>query len=177
MSPFIEASRFCDKDFNDFALAYDLSNQNEMAKMLFSNRNMLSHFFFYQIDGILELHKIFQEKGLRDLEYDLVMMEERFLPNRTPFLVPAFKDLPWVCSPGQAQAAICFNKLGMERRFKMAMDGMRLLQNPSGGFWGSYGVPDLKKDPSGVWYFPTSEISWAVKFFMDACMIEEGIVP
>jgi hypothetical protein len=63
----------------------------------------------------------------------------------------------------------------MARRFKMAMDGMRLLQNPSGGFWGSYGVPDLKKDPSGVWYFPTSEISWAVKFFLDACIIEEGI--
>jgi HK97 family phage major capsid protein len=106
-----------------------------MAKMLFSDRNMLSHFFFYQIDGILELHDLFPEKGLRDIAYDLVMKEERFLPNRTPFLIPAFKDLPWICSPGQAQAAICFHKLGMERRFKMAMDGMKLLQNPSGGFW------------------------------------------
>lgn len=176
MTPFIKASRLCGMDDgSSFSFDYDLSDSDGIAEILFSDRNMLSHFFFYQIDGLLELHDLFPDKGLRDIAYDLVMKEERFLPNRTPFLIPAFKDLPWICSPGQAQAAICFHKLGMDRRFRMAMDGMRALQNPSGGFWGSYGVPDLKKDPSGVWYFPTSEISWAVKFFLDACMIEEGI--
>jgi len=132
----------------------------------FSDRNMLSHFFFYCLDAMIELEENCSwAKGFTDVARSLIMKDVQFLP-KVPFLIPAFSDVTWVCSPGQAQAAICFAKLGMKRRFELAMDGMRMLQEPGGGFLGSYGV--------GNWYFPTSEPSWAVKFFLDACLIEKS---
>jgi len=133
----------------------------------FSNRNMLSHFFFYCIDAMIELEENCSwAVGFKDVAKGIIMKEPQFLP-RTPFLIPAFSDVSWICTPGQAQAAICFFKLGMMKHFEMAMDGMRMLQEASGGFLGSYGV--------GNWYFPTFEPSWAVKFFLDACLIEKSM--
>jgi malonyl-CoA O-methyltransferase len=41
------------------------------------------------------------------------------------------------------------------------------LQNPSGGFFGSYG--------EGGRYFPAEEISWAPKYFIDAWLLRNGL--
>jgi malonyl-CoA O-methyltransferase len=59
-----------------------------------------------------------------------------------------------------AQLAIAWYKLGEKEPADKAMTYLEKLQNPSGGFYGSYG--------KGSVYFPTKEISWAVKFFLDA---------
>lgn len=132
----------------------------------FQDRNMLSHFFFYCIDGMIELSKNCEwARNLEKQTEDIIMQEALFLPKAS-FMIPGFSDVQWVCSPGQAQAAICFRILGMERRFELAMSAMKMLQEPSGGFLGSYGIGDN-------WYFSTSELSWAVKFFLDACIIEQ----
>ena len=134
----------------------------------FRNRNMLSHFFFYCIDGMVELSEnCAWAYGLKKQAEDIILKETLFLPKAS-FMIPGFSDVQWVCSPGQAQAAICFWKLGMQRRFELAMSAAKMLQEPSGGFLGSYGTGDN-------WYFPASELPWAVKFFLDACMMEQSL--
>ena len=168
LAPMIRASRFVEAMFN--------FEDPMIIVEKFSNRNMLSHFFFYQIDGLLELNELFPKYNLKKVAYDLIMQELLFLPTKTPFMIPAFESDTWICSPGQAQAAICFYKLGMINRFKLTLSGMKLLQHGSGGFYGSYGVVSNEKDANPIpWYFPTSEISWAVKFFLDACIIEQNL--
>jgi malonyl-CoA O-methyltransferase len=44
------------------------------------------------------------------------------------------------------------------------MDYLEKIQNSSGGFYGSYG--------KGAKYFPKEEISWAVKYFIDAYLLK-----
>ena len=44
------------------------------------------------------------------------------------------------------------------------MDYLVTLQNPSGGFYGSYGKP--------AQYFAKQETGWAVKFFLDTWLLK-----
>lgn len=137
----------------------------------FKDRNMLSHFFFYCLDGMLEIAENYLwASNLKSTAEAAIMDEELFLP-RKPMSIPALRDVKWICSPGQAQAALVFRKLGMMERFHLTLDTMKMLQNRSGGFYGSYGMASMfAVDPA--WYFPISEIPWAVKFFIDACVLE-----
>lgn len=65
-----------------------------------------------------------------------------------------------------------YYKLGkvemVDRFYKYAKE----LQNDSGGFYGSYGYSTLNKFTQYLshrrLYFTEGEISWAVKFFLDA---------
>jgi len=74
--------------------------------------------------------------------------------------VPAYPGVDWVCTTGVAQYAVIWYKLGRRAAGDRAMDCLMRRQNRSGGFFGSYG--------RGAEYFPDKEISWAVKFFLDA---------
>jgi len=74
--------------------------------------------------------------------------------------ISAFPNVGWTCSVGLAQLAVIAYKLGMRREADAAVDHLCRIQNPSGGFYGSYGL--------GASYFPQEEISWANKFFLDA---------
>src|SRR5262249_59965372 len=66
----------------------------------------------------------------------------------------------WVCSPGLAQLAICWYKLGEAESADRAVAWLEAHQQPSGGFLGCYG--------EGGTYFPTAGLSWAAKFYLDA---------
>jgi len=57
--------------------------------------------------------------------------------------------------------ALVWYRLGEKRRADAALKFLSLLQNPSGGFFGSYGV--------GATYFAAEEISWATKYVVEAC--------
>jgi malonyl-CoA O-methyltransferase len=59
-----------------------------------------------------------------------------------------------------AQLAQVWYRLGEVNHADKAMKFLENLQNPSGGFFGSYGV--------GAEYFPCEEISWAVKYAIEA---------
>jgi malonyl-CoA O-methyltransferase len=59
-----------------------------------------------------------------------------------------------------AQLALAWYKLGITDPADKAMAYLATIQNPSGGFLGSYG--------NEARYFPYQEISWAVKFFLEA---------
>ena len=87
-------------------------------------------------------------------------MEHLTTLQRKDGSVPAYKHVSWVCSTGLAQSAIIWYKLGMKEYADKAVHYLEKIQNRSGGFYGSYG--------KGANYFPEEEISWAVKFFLDA---------
>ena len=64
-----------------------------------------------------------------------------------------------------AQLAIAWYKLGELEPADKALNCLIGLQTSTGGFCGSYG--------SGKMYLPDEEISWAVKFFLDALLLRE----
>ena len=66
----------------------------------------------------------------------------------------------WVCTPGLAQTAICWYRLGQAKPADRALKWLDAHQQPSGGFLGSYGEDGT--------YFPAVELSWAAKFYLDA---------
>jgi malonyl-CoA O-methyltransferase len=113
--------------------------------------NTLSHFYAYIIEALLDLG-----------ETDLAKrgMEQVMKFQKKDGSVPAYKNVSWVCSAGLAQFAVIWYKLGMRTCADNALEYLYNIQNRTGGFYGSYG--------KGADYFPTEEISWSLKFFLDA---------
>ena len=74
--------------------------------------------------------------------------------------IPAYPNVDWVCSTGMAQYAVIWYLLGQPERADRALRYLDRIQNPSGGFFGSYG--------KGAAYIAGAEISWAVKYYLDA---------
>ncbi len=116
----------------------------------------LSHIFGYMMEGLVELgeHEL-ARKGLRQAA--AIQAESG--------AIPAFPGVNWVCSTGMAQLAVAWYKLGDRAPADRAMAYLETLQNKSGGFYGSYG--------KGARYLPSDEISWAVKYFIDAWLLRE----
>lgn len=113
--------------------------------------NMINHFFAYVIEALCDLNeKDIIKEGIEHITI-LQMQNGK---------VPAYKNVSWVCSTGLAQLAVIWYKLGMNENADKAMHYLEQIQNRSGGFTGSYG--------KGKSYFPEEEISWAVKYFLDA---------
>jgi malonyl-CoA O-methyltransferase len=74
--------------------------------------------------------------------------------------IPAYADVDWVCSTGIFQYSVIWYKLDQPEKASRAFNYAKRLQNFSGGFFGSYGLNST--------YFYNQEISWAVKYFLDA---------
>lgn len=79
--------------------------------------------------------------------------------------IPAYSGVSWTCSTGMFQYAGLLSKMGDVSRADMCFSYMAALQNPSGGWFGSYG--------QGKQYFPEAEISWAAKYFLDALRLRQ----
>jgi malonyl-CoA O-methyltransferase len=120
-----------------------------------SELSTISHYFGYMMEALVDLGEIdLAKKGLESVA----------AIQKKNGAIPAYPGVDWVCSPGMAQLAIAWYKLGDKDPANRAMAYLERLQNPSGGFYGSYG--------KGAVYFPKEEISWAVKFFLDACLLK-----
>jgi malonyl-CoA O-methyltransferase len=112
----------------------------------------LTHFFGYILEALVDLgHHRLAEAGLQQV----VDLQE---PSG---LVPAQPGVRWMCTPGSAQLALVAYKLGLGAFADRALDYLQTVQEPSGGFMGSYGP--------GAAYGPDAEPSWACKYFLDAC--------
>jgi malonyl-CoA O-methyltransferase len=111
----------------------------------------LSHFHAYIMEALVDLGH--REAAIRGME-EIVRLQAR------DGSVPGHRNVKWVCSTGLAQYAVVWYKLGDRQRAERALRYVCSLQNASGGFFGSYG--------RGANYFPNAEISWAVKYFLDA---------
>lgn len=117
----------------------------------FEAPNALTHFYGYVQEALVEL-------GCEEVARRGMASVARFQDENGA--VPAYSDVNWTCSTGLAQLALVWYRLGEVACADRAMECLTRLQNPSGGFYGSYG--------SGAAYFPTAEISWAAKFVIDA---------
>jgi malonyl-CoA O-methyltransferase len=117
----------------------------------FTQRNALTHFHGYVVEALCDLGEV-------DLAKQAIAELSPYQQENGA--IPAYSDVKWVCTPGLAQLALCCYRLGYPRKADRAMHFLEMLQNPEGGFFGSYGI--------GADYFPDAEISWAVKYFVDA---------
>ncbi len=118
----------------------------------------LSHIFGYMMEALIDLGETgLARKGLQ-------CAAELQAENGA---IPAYPGVPWVCSTGIAQLAVAWYKLGETAAANKAVDFLMTLQNRSGGFYGSYGT--------GSMYLPKQEISWAVKFFLDALILKNAV--
>lgn len=115
----------------------------------------MSHIFGYMMEALVDLGEI--ELAKTGLQQVAAIQQESGA-------IPAYPGVDWVCSTGMAQLALAWYKLGEWGPADSAVAYLERIQNPSGGFYGSYG--------KGARYFPTEEISWAVKFFLDALVLK-----
>ena len=120
--------------------------------------NRLSHFHAYAMEALCELGELeLAARGMADVERC----------QRGDGSIPAYPDVEWICSPGIAQYAIVWYTLGKKRPADLALRYLEKIQNRSGGFYGSYG--------EGAKYIPKAEISWAVKYLLDAHRLKARI--
>lgn len=119
--------------------------------MRFETPNLLTHFYAYIQEALLELGCVEEaRRGMADVA--------RYQQENGA--VPAYSDVAWVCTTGVAQLAQVWFRLGETARAERALAFIAALQNPSGGFFGSYGVAAA--------YFPAEEPAWGVKYAIEA---------
>jgi len=113
--------------------------------------NRLSHFHAYAMEALWELEEFeLARQGMAEVEK----------AQRRDGSIPAYPDVDWICSTGIAQYAGVWYRMGNRACADRAMKYLERIQNQSGGFFGSYG--------NGAKYIAGAEISWAVKYFLDA---------
>jgi malonyl-CoA O-methyltransferase len=122
------------------------------------NIGTLSHIFGYMMEALVELGEgDLARKGLR----------QAAAIQKKSGAVPAFPGVEWICMPGMAQLALAWYRLGEPELADRAVEFVKTLQNPSGGFYGSYGA--------GAQYLPQEEVSWGVKFFIDCFIVTKTL--
>jgi len=147
--PLVQAGELLGKaeyvDAGRFVLSYYL-RQDDLVPF-----NRLSHFHAYAMEALVELGELeLARRGMADVAR----------LQRKDGGIPAYPDVDWICSTGIAQYAGVWYRLGEPAPADRALTYLGKIQNKSGGFFGSYG--------SGAKYIPGAEISWAVKYFLDA---------
>ena len=116
-----------------------------------------THMFGYMMEALVDCGETeLAAKGL-------AQVQAIQLPDGS---IPAYPGATWVCSTGMAQLAIAWFKLGVPEPAQKALTYLERMQHRSGGFFGSYG--------KGAIYFTKEEISWAVKFFIDAELLSRS---
>jgi len=117
----------------------------------------LSHIFGYIMEALVELG-----------EADLARrgLDQAAAVQRSDGAIPAYPGAHWVCSTGVAQVALAWWKSGEKEPATRALRYLETIQNPSGGFYGSYGAD--------AQYMPNEEISWAAKYFIDLSLLIGG---
>lgn len=134
-------------------LSIDYYKQNHMEEIL--HFDLLSHFYAYVMEALVDLG---------ELELAKAAMNNIGNFQTEDGAVPGYNDVHWVCSTGLFQLALTWFRVGDIERGNKAFSYACRLQNESGGWYGSYpSVEDESND-----YFAASEISWAVKYFLDA---------
>jgi len=122
----------------------------------------LSHFYAYVMEALYDLGR--KDMIAQPMEHLAQILDKKGF-------VPAYQDVNWVCSTAMFQLAVVWFKMGDLSHGNKALAYGAKLQNESGGWYGSYPTTncpkaaDRKEYPD---YFVSSEISWAVKYFLDA---------
>ncbi len=123
---------------------------------------MLSHFYAYVMEALCDIG---------ETELAQKAMEGVAALQRENGMVPAYRDVNWVCSTGLFQFALVWYKLGELEKGNKAFRYACSLQNASGGWYGGYATKanaGVLEEKEYATYFSDGEISWAVKYFLDA---------
>ena len=121
------------------------------------NFNLLSHFYAYVMEAMLDIGETSLVKEAMDKIETI---------QKSSGGIPAYNNVDWVCSTGLFQFAVVWFRLGELEKGNKVFNYACKLQNKSGGRYGSYLSEENKNEINT--YFPNSEISWAVKYFLDA---------
>lgn len=163
LSPIREAGELFGR--NDYLDAVNkiLDYYKRTQKENIENFSLLSHFYAYVMEGLYDLG---EEKLCRESMERI----EKYKTSKGGIL--GLNDVPWVCSTGIFQLAIVWYKLGEKAKGDELFTYACKLQNETGGWYGSYPENKFKnlfyKGRNKPFYFPQDEISWAVKYFLDA---------
>jgi len=168
ISPILEAAKvFGRSDYKEKAekiLDYYIDRYYSQI----TNYSMFSHFYAYVIEGLIDCGRIeIAKEAMRNLEKY----------RKENGAVQAYNDVQWVCSTALFQFSIIWYKLGEVKKADATYEYACSLQNESGGWYGSYDSNVLRHKTNRVMarlgktramYLKDQEISWAVKFFLDA---------
>lgn len=153
LPPLAEAGRLLGEKKYEDAARFVLEHYKQRADLVPFNR--LSHFHAYAMEALCEMGELdLARRGMADVAR----------VQRSDGSIPAYPDVEWICSTGMAQYAIVWYTLGDPARANRAIDYLEKIQNKSGGFFGSYG--------KGAQYISGGEISWGVKYFLDAWQLK-----
>lgn len=121
------------------------------------NFDLLSHFYAYVMEAMLDIGEVDLAKEAMAKIADI---------QKESGAVPAYNNVHWVCSTGLFQLALVWFRLGDIENGNKAFEYACKLQNESGGWYGSYLSEDNSNEINT--YFPDAEISWGIKYFLDA---------
>jgi len=153
--PLVQAAQLLNEPKYADAARFSLAYYKKREGLVPFNR--LSHFHAYAMEALVELGETdLARKGMADVAN----------LQRKDGSVPAYPDVEWICSTGIAQYAGVWYRLGNQERADRALAFLEKIQNKSGGFFGSYGA--------GAKYIPGAEISWAVKYLLDAYQLKRS---
>jgi malonyl-CoA O-methyltransferase len=113
--------------------------------------NDLTHFLAYQLEALIDLGHP---------EPAIPVLDSLREQQKQDGFVRGKNGASWICTPGLAQLAVCWYKTGQWQAADKAISWLEKHQTRSGGFLGSYGWRAS--------YFPRVELSWAVKYYLDA---------
>lgn len=134
---------------------YEQAIQNCMEYYLnhprFCDVKDLTHFVAYQTEAMIELSRTECIKSVLNY-YGNIFHEQG--------MIPAHEGDEWACMPGAAQFAKCWYLLDDAETAEQVIEWLENYQTETGGFLGSVGI--------GATYFPAEELSWAVKYYLDA---------
>ena len=115
------------------------------------NKKLLSHYLAYIMDGFILMG---------ETEFVVETLKEIFARQKEDGSISEVSQPHLVCSTGLAQWALMAYRLENIEVGDGCLRWLMKHQCKNGGFWGSYGF--------GKYYQPFAQISWAVKFFLDA---------
>ena len=167
LSPILEAARIFNRsDWTENAnrvLDYYINTRRDRIV----HYSMFNHFYAYVIEGLIDC-------GKKDIAIEAMKNFEQYRkPNGG---VCAYNDVKWECSTAMFQDAIIWYKLGMKDKGDLTFEHTCSLQNETGGWNGcyEYNIMDILKSKLSRFlktrrlYMRDDEISWAVKFYLDA---------
>lgn len=170
LSPIKQAGEIFDKPEYIEAVGKILNYYKTEKIERIKNFSLLSHFYAYVMEGLYDLGEI-------DLCRESMISLEKYRNSKGA--IPGLNDVPWICSTGLFQLALVWYKLGELEKGNSLFYYALSLQNETGGWYGSYPAPSVfaplywgRKKP---YYFPDAEISWAVKYYLDALTYKQKL--
>ena len=168
LSPIRDAGRLFGRDDYTQAAHKSLAYYMEHDRDSILHFGQISHFHAYVMEALADM-------GETELCREAMTNLEQYRNEGGG--IPAFKDVPWICTTGCFQLAVVWYKLGDKEKGDRLFDYTCTFQNPSGGWYGSYPESKFKNlFRSGRMkpgYFPVEEISWANKYYLDALFLKE----